>query len=102
MNYYRQGDVDIIPTDKVPAKAKKLAQPVLAEGELTGHHHRFLGGSVVDVFLAADGVKYLQVHQPSPLVHEEHDKIIILPGTYKVEIEREYSYEDQELSKVKD
>lgn len=99
---FRHGDVDILPIDTLPKGLKKASNKVLALGEVTGHSHRFTENSLVDVFLASDGLKYLQVHQPSPLIHEEHNEIMILPGTYKVEIEREYSYEDEELKKVVD
>ncbi|MEK6878923.1 MAG: hypothetical protein AABY22_04910 [Nanoarchaeota archaeon] len=99
---YRQGDVDIKPIKSLPKGLKKAKDKVLALGEVTGHFHRFADNSMVDVFLASNGLKYLQVHQPSPLIHEEHNEIMILPGTYKVEIEREYSYEDEEMKKVVD
>lgn len=102
MNIYRHGDVDIKPIESLPKGLKKSKDKVLALGEVTGHSHRFTPESLVDVFLASDGLRYLQVHQPSPLIHEEHKEIMIMPGTYKVEIEREYSYEDEEMKKVVD
>lgn len=98
----RQGDVLIRQIAALPKGLKKAKDKTLALGEATGHSHRFADSSLVEVFLASDGMKYLQVLSSAPLIHEEHREIVILPGTYKVEIEREYDYADLEIKKVVD
>ncbi|HBP64561.1 MAG TPA: hypothetical protein DD730_09860 [Desulfosporosinus sp.] len=102
MNIFRHGDVDIKQIEKLPTKLKKSGDLILAFGEVTGHSHRFTDRSQVEVFLAADGMKYLKVLSPSPLIHEEHKEIKILPGLYEVKIEREWDYSEEEMKKVVD
>lgn len=97
---YRQGDVLIVPADRVPADQKRqprdAGRVVLAYGEVTGHAHAIrdvgaeLYGSDLDArfleVLAEGGVE---------LVHEEHATITIPPGAYRVIRQREYSPESE-------
>ena len=88
----RQGDVLLVPVGEVPDGARLLPRTggrvVLAEGEDTGHAHaiRAAGATLV----AAGDERYLRVATPVTLDHEEHAPIEVIPGTYRVVIQREY------------
>jgi hypothetical protein len=96
-NTYRQGDVLIIATRKIPngltPVKRDKGRVVLAYGEITGHAHaiasrdaRLLEGEDLNVrFLEvlADGGVALR--------HEEHATITIPRGTYRVVRQREYA-----------
>lgn len=101
MKIYRQGDVLIKQINKLPKGLKKVKDKTLAYGEVTDHSHRFKDATPIELFLLNDA-KYLQVNLPSPLIHEEHKKIIIEPGKYEITQEREYDYFENELRQVVD
>ena len=102
MNIYRQGDFLFKGIAKLPNNLKKQNNKIVGYGEMTGHTHRFEGNQVVDILLANDGLRYLNVLEPATIIHEEHDPIIILPGSYEIINEREYNYADKEMQKVVD
>jgi hypothetical protein len=96
---FRQGDVLIIrvaalPNDLEPV-AREAGRVILAHGEATGHAHAIKAESaalfrdprLMAIFMTvgADG--------PVVLEHDEHDAIVIAPGTYQVIRQREYSPE---------
>lgn len=93
---YRQGDVFLVEVPAAPAGSPvepEHGRVILAHGELTGHHHS------VDAVLArmidgSDGERYLAVAGATPLTHQEHAPIDLLPGTYRVVRQREYSPEE--------
>ncbi len=90
----RQGDVLLIPVDRVPEGASVTESGprlVLAEGEATGHAHAVLADEA-KLAEALDGSLYLLVggQGSSALVHEEHDTIPLSPGPYEVRRQREY------------
>ncbi len=91
---YRHGDVLLFKIDKLPKKAKQKKKDnlVLAEGEVTGHAHRILSGAVLYSLLNEDTEeRFLEVTaKTAPLTHEEHAKIEVPEGCYKVLIQREY------------
>lgn len=100
MKVYRQGDVWIYEISE--EQFKKIAGRVLsrtpqgdkglilAEGEVTGHHHRIPEGGVLYGSVVGSS-RYLQVlTKPVQLVHEEHSTIELPPGHYEVRIQREY------------
>jgi hypothetical protein len=62
---------------------------VLAEGEANGHLHAV---SAADAWLlkASTGERYLRVVRPTPLSHEEHPAIGLVPTIYRVVRDREY------------
>src|SRR4030042_4759484 len=97
---YRQGDVLLKQIDKLPLKAKKKEDKVVAYGEATGHKHEFKN-SEVELYLLNSRL-YAQVGVPSPLIHPEHDEIEIEPGVYKIDQEREYDYFENDLKKEVD
>jgi hypothetical protein len=94
---YRQGDVLLVPCADIPVGACEEAvengRVVLARGERTGHAHT----------MAADRVCYfrgsgsgsggsIRVAGPAPvdLTHQEHMRLAIPPGNYRVVQQREY------------
>jgi len=90
---YRQGDVLLERVDSIPDEATKAPRCVLALGEATGHCHQVLEGAAM--FLAADGVKYLEVfEEQAKVVHEEHGDVVLPRGVYRVGIQREYVAKD--------
>ena len=60
-------------------KRTKLSDPVLAEGEATGHAHRAIGTTVYD---NGDGTRTVVAHQPADVVHEEHGTVTIPAGEF--------------------
>jgi hypothetical protein len=88
----RQGDVLLEPVTSVPDGARPVPRDagrvVLAYGEVTGHAHAIRTPGAT---LLADGdERYLRVPAPATLGHEEHAAIELVPGTYRVVIQREY------------
>jgi hypothetical protein len=87
----RQGDVLIVPSDKL-ATGIKLPHLTLAEGEVTGHRHRISSGEA-ELF-DRDGIWYLRVISPTAtLTHEEHAEVTIPQGNWEIRIQREYEPE---------
>lgn len=94
----RQGDVALVAIDAIPIDAAELPRDegdrvVLAYGEVTGHAHA-LHEPGVTMLRAANADVFLRVIAPSNLVHEEHAKIAVPPGKYRVVRQREYSPEE--------
>ena len=87
---WRQGDVFIIATGKLPAGLKPRP-PVLAEGEVTGHAHRVKAGMSAQVLADASGGLFLDVEgAEGTILHEEHGPVTVPKGAYIVRIQREY------------
>jgi hypothetical protein len=95
----RQGDVLLVPVPALPARRHEQVvngpRIVLAEGEATGHAHVVVGRARLVRSTNAPswrgvGRTHLIVEGPSSLVHDEHDAIGLLPGTYEVRRQREY------------
>ena len=88
----RQGDVLLVPIAQIPTAAQvqpRQGRLVLAEGEVTGHAHAIQQGDA-RTYTTADGSRYLLAKSRAQLIHEEHAPIDIVPGAYKVVIQREY------------
>lgn len=96
MKMYRQGDVLLIPTKSIPPRAEPAplenGRIILAHGEVTGHAHAITATATVQK-LAHDGVEYLRASDTVMLTHEEHETIAVAPGTYRIQIQREYTPE---------
>jgi hypothetical protein len=102
---YRQGDVWIYRITRAEYEAQRSVTHVtgsphpkgviLAEGEVTGHHHRIPEATRVALRPSRNGdgtVRLLEVKSgPVELVHEEHETITLPPGYYEVRIQREYA-----------
>jgi hypothetical protein len=92
---FRQGDVLIeqvvrIPKDAVRQKPK--GRIILAHGEATGHHHS-VDMDAADWWKQPDGAQFLQVEEAAAVEHQEHSRIDLPPGNYRVRRQREYSPE---------
>jgi hypothetical protein len=99
---YRQGDVLITPTKEVLDAVLAEGSHVLAEGESTGHAHRFLGPKVA--FLRDDGRgggHAVSGAGGASVVHEEHDTIVIEPNVRKT-VRRQVQYTPQAIRHVAD
>lgn len=99
MTYYQQGDTLYFP-ENVPSGVKELKTNIVQEGEHTGHAHRLQGDGFV--LYQKDRTKYLRVLTATPLTHEEHEEIVLPPGTYRTAIVREYDHFDEEAREVLD
>lgn len=92
----RQGDVLLVEVDELPSQLAPVPREdgrlVLAHGEATGHAHVLEGQAEL---LAADleemEHRFLRVEVESSLLHEEHDTIVVPPGSYRVVRQREYA-----------
>jgi len=95
----RQGDVLIIPVATIPKNTRKVKRDrgrvVLAYGEVTGHAHAIVHPDVTLVSAGeADELRmWMQVTAPEPveLLHEEHDTLLVPPGSYEIRRQREYA-----------
>ena len=97
MNYYRQGDIAIIPVQRKRLfKGKRIAADkgriILAYGEVTGHAHA-LPTDDVELYETADTAdRLLRVRsRVTTLSHEEHAAITLPKGDYIVRYQREYT-----------
>lgn len=89
----RQGDVMLKPVEQLPLGAQLAKRAggrvILAEGEVTGHHHAIRDAGVG--LLEVEGRRFLRVPDAGArLEHEEHSTIEVEPGLYEVVIQREY------------
>jgi hypothetical protein len=99
---YRQGDVLITRIGAVPAgltiKPRDNGRVILAYGEVTGHAHAIadtLEAPAAALFddPSGDGSFVMLVEGDTGLVHEEHGRIDLPAGNYRVTRQREYTPE---------
>jgi hypothetical protein len=98
--HVRQGDVLLTRIQERPAGEweaipRQGGKTVIALGEVTGHHHRFESESVCELRAEGVGTRVVSVSAESLLLHEEHGAIAVPPGLYVVEIQREWTFEDE-------
>lgn len=91
----RQGDVLLVPIKEIPAQAKSIAaqnsRVILAKGEATGHHHSIDSREADLLQVPSQSEIYLLVKEGDALLeHQEHGKIGLAKGSYRVIIQREY------------
>lgn len=101
---FRQGDVLLERIEsadlgaEIPRDAGRI---VLAYGESTGHAHAI---HEPDAFLyrgaAANDAVFLKIVAPVNLTHEEHSKIPLAPGLYRVRRQREWTDQDEPMQVV--
>ncbi len=90
---YRQGDVMLVECERREVSKevdREGGRIVLAHGEVTGHSHAI---SSLDATLFMDDAtlnRYLDVRAPVTLDHEEHGRIELPIGFYRVVRQREY------------
>ena len=83
-------------------KKKRLEEPILAEGEATGHAHRVVSKRPVEVYELSSGIREFVAKESVEVVHEEHGKIGLLPDKYYSGSVEEYDHFNEEARKVKD
>ncbi len=86
---YRHGDVMLQQVPELPANAKQEHGAILARGELTGHSHRIANPNAVQLFVH-HGQTFVQIKQPTQIIHEEHRAIALEVGFYRYWMQREY------------
>jgi len=100
---WRQGDVVIIAMAKLPDGVEQKADNVLAEGEATGHAHRIKDPSTAKLFVAPQGLLFVNVNAPTATItHEEHADITLPRGVFEIKIQREYDWFNEEVRSVVD
>lgn len=90
MRLFRHGDVLLQQVGSLPEGLERLPHTILAHGELSGHSHRLQDGRAGSLYRQAD-LLFLEIRQPTRLIHEEHAAIELTPGAYRVWRQREYS-----------
>ena len=104
-NIYRHGDISLHPIKEVEGESiKHSGKFVLAEGETTGHKHVLSVPSVDDmeVFRTPEGGLYMRLKKDGEITHEEHRRVKVKKGTYKLVNEREYDWFALKTVKVLD
>lgn len=97
---YRQGDVLIIPVEKMPKDCESVRRDkgrvVLAYGEVTGHAHAITSRNAeLYTEKAPKPRTFLRVVKTEALLrHEEHAPVQLPPGNYEVIHQREYTPEE--------
>lgn len=106
--HYRQGDVLIERIATIPTNAaaqKRSRRIILANGEVTGHHHCLEIEDPADWWKRGDistadnkpatlaGELYVNLPAGGVVTHQEHAKINLPAGTYRVTRQREYTPE---------
>ena len=97
MNQYRQGDVFIeevenLNSDDATEIPRDKGRIILAYGEVTGHAHA-ISAKGARFLQMPDGSRLLQLPTRADLKHEEHGRITLKPGGYRVTIQRQYAPE---------
>ena len=90
---YRQGDVFLLAVERKPdlqPVEREAGRIILAHGEVTGHAHAIASGDAMLFMDAKTLDRYLEVKAPVTLDHEEHSRIELPSGFYRVTIQREY------------
>ena len=90
MNIYRHGDLLLKQVEKIPKNLRERKGGMVAEGEATGHHHRLVGGQVLEPESPEGKIVYLHIPEAGAIVHEEHSRIDLPAGDYEVVHQREY------------
>jgi hypothetical protein len=104
----RQGDVLITAIATLPAgvdranpRPRDRGRVILAYGEVTGHAHAIAdtadvpAAAIYDDPNANDGSFVMLVESDTGLVHEEHGRIDLPAGTYRVTRQREWTDADE-------
>jgi hypothetical protein len=102
----QQGDVVLYPVSSIPEGCKKvdpkLGRIVIAEGEATGHAHTILA-SIGTMFVnEATKQTFIETSAPTEIDHQEHEKITVPPGKFRVHRVKEYDHFAEEARQVKD
>ena len=89
----QQGDVIMKQISALPdgerTHDKQTREKILAFGEVTGHAHRLADQANTAKVVRVMGQLYMIIAEATELTHEEHNTIVVPPGTYQVDIVRE-------------
>ena len=85
---YRQGDVLLIKVEEREDLTNEVS-PILAEGEVSGHKHEVVGGSVVTNSWQTSR-KFVRSPGDTVLTHPEHGHLKINKGLFEFRLQREY------------
>lgn len=101
----RQGDIAIVHASGISIKRGQIkteaenGRLVLLRGEATGHNHS-VSAKAANFYVFADEqhpsilegqvIGTLETWQATEITHQEHDTVIVSPGTYFVVQQREY------------
>jgi hypothetical protein len=98
---YRQGDVFLERVHDAELGAevpRERGAVILAWGEATGHAHAIRDdGAILFYGKAANKDRFLRVLRPVHLTHEEHDRIALAPGLYRVRRQRRWSDAEESI-----
>lgn len=90
---YRQGDILIIKTEIDQydlERANEKEDGIVAEGSITGHHHKVVCGKVFRKRRDWHGcIGFINAYPGCKIVHDEHGTIDLPEGQYKVIKQRE-------------
>ena len=82
----------LIPVRELaPDAERQHRHGVLAEGEVTGHSHRFAVPDEADVFRVGGSLYADVLVNGAEVIHQEHGTIRLPRGVYEVRIQREYT-----------
>ena len=105
MSQFYQGDVCLKKVNTIPPTAKKQNRPkdslVIEYGEVTTHKHQIVDVDKCDMYLEGTR-RFLEVCYAVPLIHEEHDTIVLEPGIYEIKRQRQWSVLEQMSQQVRD
>jgi len=102
MRYYQHGDCLLVSVASIPKASTVTPLRILAEGETTGHAHRLLDESDVEVY-EYEGTLFFHVGpRGAQITHEEHGLGVIAPGEYQVGHVQEYDHFAEEARAVRD
>lgn len=91
MKMYRQGDILLVRVyDEDFDSSHAQEDKIVAEGSITGHHHKIVNGEVYRQRRDWNGqIGTVVAHEGCQLIHDEHDTIDLPIGVYKVIKQRE-------------
>lgn len=97
--YCRQGEVNILACDAIPADAPKAPEhegrPIVGHSE-TGHFH-VVEGNAVRVYEQDEFTSFIDAEESARVVHlkgfDTHETIELPPGKYRIARQREHTPE---------
>ena len=99
-NWAHQGDIVFVPFTGEVLGAKKQDKVTVGWGEVTGHTHDVHCDDMQVV--KTDKGFILVLGSEGRVTHQEHKDIILAPGTYVVEHEREFDWMQMTTREVVD
>lgn len=97
-NYYQQGDVLLKEIDKKAIKGVEVKDDNVIKSASNQHS---LGNGNYAIYKDNDDV-YLEIKSQTEVLHQEHDKLVIPTGFYKVVTVLEYDHFLEESKEVID